>query len=132
MEQTSHHPLVSHFLIDGQNGNYKLTGWSQNGIKVGVNTCNLHALGHKEITFKDGQRIRFNNTGDYVFNILMGAIGHQLTGKITLTDEENQIKGMCFCNFDKQHYWDIREQDKIWFKIVKIDPSKNLMSDSRK
>ncbi len=89
MEQTSHHPPISHFLIEGPNGNYKLTGWSQHGIKVGVNSCNLHALGHKEITFKDGQRIRFNNTGDYVFNIIMGAMGHQLTGKVTLTDEEN-------------------------------------------
>lgn len=29
MEQTSHHPPISHFYIDGPDDNYRLTGWSQ-------------------------------------------------------------------------------------------------------
>lgn len=94
MEQTSHHPPISHFYIEGPNGNYKLTGWSQHGIKVGVNSCNLHADGHKEITFKDGHKIRYNNTGDYIFNLMMGSMGHQLTGKMTFTDAANNIEGV--------------------------------------
>ena len=51
------------------------------------------AQGHKEISFKDGTKIRFNNTGDYIFNIFMGNMGHQLTGKITFVDEANQVEG---------------------------------------
>ena len=70
-----------------------MTGWSQHYIKVGMQSANLVANGHKEITFKDRGKIRFNNTGDYIFNILMGNMGHQLTGKITFTDEANQIEG---------------------------------------
>ena len=50
-------------------------------------------MGFKEVVFKDGQRIRFNNTGDYIFNIFMGNMGHQLTGKITFTDEQNGLVG---------------------------------------
>ena len=45
MEQTSHHPPITHFYIEGPNGNYKLTGWSQHSIKVGLQSCNLVAAG---------------------------------------------------------------------------------------
>lgn len=93
MEQSSHHPPVSHFFIDGPNGNYKLTGWSQMSVKVGMQSANVHTQGYKQISFPDGQTIRFNNTGDYIFNIFMGNMGHQLTGKITFTDEANGIEG---------------------------------------
>ena len=76
MEQTSHHPPVTHFIIDGPDGNYKLTGWSQHSIKVGLQSCNLVAAGGKKIVFKDGHTIKYNNTGDYIFNIFMGNMGH--------------------------------------------------------
>lgn len=115
------------------------------------------------ITFKDGQTIIFNNTGDYVFNVFMGNMGHQLTGKVTFTDSANQIEGyyepgkyrlktqdyvcgqinvkgkkvvdvyanyMGFADFNGERYWDIREQEKIWFPIQHIDPKKKLPSDS--
>lgn len=39
---------------------------------------------------------------------------------------------MGFADFNKQRYWDIREQDKIWFPILQLDESKTLMSDSKK
>jgi hypothetical protein len=93
MEQTSHHPPVSHWLIEGPRNNYRMTGWSQYYIKMGMQSANLVAQGHKLITFKDGQKIAFNAYSDYLFNIFMGTMGHQLTGKITFTDEENQIEG---------------------------------------
>lgn len=93
MEQTSHHPPVSHFLIEGPNDNYKLYGWSLHSIKMGMQSANLLAQGFKEVVFKDGQKIRFNNTGDYIFNVFMGNMGHQLTGKITFTDEANGLEG---------------------------------------
>ena len=41
MEQTSHHPPISHFYIDGPDGNYRLTGWSQHIIQMGLQSCNL-------------------------------------------------------------------------------------------
>ena len=131
--------------------NYIYQGWSQHSIKMGMQSANLVAQGFKEIIFKDGQRIRFNNTGDYIFNIFMGNMGHQLTGKITFTDEKNGLEGwyepgkyrmktqdyvcgeikqqgqkaceiyanyMGFADFNKQRYWDIREQENVWFPIV--------------
>jgi len=64
-----------------------MTGWSQYYIKMGMQSANLVAQGHKLITFKDGHKISFNAYSDYLFNIFMGTMGHQLTGKITFTDE---------------------------------------------
>ena len=49
--------------------NYIFQGWSQHSIKMGMQSANLVAQGFKEVIFKDGQTIRFNNTGDYIFNI---------------------------------------------------------------
>ena len=112
MEQTSHHPPRSHFYIDGPDGNYRLTGWSQHSIKMSLTTANLVAQGSKVVTFKDGQTITFNNTGDCIFNIFMGNMGHQLTGKITFTDEANEIVG---------HYapgtYRMKKQDYLWGEI---------------
>jgi len=154
MEQVSHHPPISYFLIEGPNGAYKMTGWSLHTIKMGMTSANLLAQGVKDVVFADGQKISFNNTGDLLFNIFMGNMGHQLTGKITFTDEVNEIVGfyepgkyrlktqdwvcgdikvkgkkvsditgnyMGFIDFNKVRYWDIREMDKIWFPIIKLD-----------
>ena len=93
MEQTSHHPPISHFLIEGPEGNYKLNGWSQHQVHAGMNSATLKAEGFKLIQFKDGQQIRYNNTGDYIFNIFMGSMGHQLTGRIEFHDEANGLYG---------------------------------------
>jgi len=39
---------------------------------------------------------------------------------------------MGFADFNKQRYWDIREQDKIWYPILQFEESQTLESDSRK
>lgn len=93
MEQTSHHPPVSHFLIEGPENQYKLHGWSLHSVHAGMNSATLKAQGFKEITFRDGHKIRYNNTGDYIFSIFMGNMGHQLTGRIEFEDEQNGIYG---------------------------------------
>lgn len=96
---------------------------------------------------------------------MMGNMGHQLTGKIVLTDEANDIvayyepgkyrlktqdyicgdikvrgKKVCdiyanymgFCDFDKVRYWDIREMEKVWFPIRRLESHRTLDSDSSK
>jgi len=52
-----------------------------------MNSAVLTSDGYKILVFKDGSRIRFNNYNDYFYNILMGTMGHQLTGKMSFEDE---------------------------------------------
>lgn len=49
MEQTCHHPPVSHFLIEGPNGAYTMKGWSRHSIKMGMQSANLTSHGFKEV-----------------------------------------------------------------------------------
>lgn len=76
MEQTCHHPPISHFLIEGPNKNYTMTGWSSFSVKAGMNSANLTSDGYKQIRFHDGQTIRYNNASDCFYNIFMGTMGH--------------------------------------------------------
>lgn len=88
-----------------------------------------------------------------------------MTGKITLTDEANQIEAqyepgkyrmktqdyicgdikvrgkkvcdiyanyMGFADFNNVRYWDIREQEKVWFPIRILESHKTLPSNSSK
>lgn len=57
------------------------------------NSAVLTVEGGKEVRFHDGQRVKFNNSGDLITNTVMGTMGHQITGKVTFTDEANDIVG---------------------------------------
>ena len=81
-------------LMEGPNGNYKVTGWSTYVVSAGMNNATLRSEGHKKVVFKDGQTIIYNNPGDYFYNMLMGTMGHQITGKLEFNDVENGLYGV--------------------------------------
>lgn len=87
VEQTSHHPPISNFLIEGPNNAYTISGWSNYTVTAGMNNATLVSKGHKKIVFHDGHTIVYNLPGDYLFNLAMGTMGHQMTGTINFTDE---------------------------------------------
>jgi len=91
MEQTCHHPPISHMYVDGPDQNYIMTGWSSYTINAGMNSATLTADGHKLIKFEDGCTIRCTNTNDLIYNIFMGTMGHQLAGSMEFHDEKNDV-----------------------------------------
>lgn len=68
-------------------------GWSSFKAKAWLNSATLDVDGKKTIIFQDGQRIEWNNQGDQFNNLMMGTIGHQLTGKIEFNDYKNNLYG---------------------------------------
>ena len=80
-------------MIEGPDLNYTVTGYMEHAITVGLLSAQSLPQGYKEITFKDGQKIRHNLTSDNIYNLLMGTIGHQITGKIEFRDEGNNLYG---------------------------------------
>ena len=60
LEQTAHHPPRSHFIADGPDGNFSMNGYLELAIYAGLQTSSTECAGFKEITFKDGGKIRWN------------------------------------------------------------------------
>ena len=74
MEQTTE--ARSHFLIEGPDMNYKMTGYSEHTIKPGLLSTESIPHGVKRVTFKDGQQIVYNPSSDKVYNLMMGTLSH--------------------------------------------------------
>jgi len=70
--------------------------------------------GHKLFTFKDGQKVRFDLTSNLLYNIFVGTIGWQSTGKQTFNDEANGLTG-----FIKFGAYAMKKQDFLWGEIFK-------------
>lgn len=92
-EQTCHHPPRSHLLIEGPNNSYMVHGWNEYSVKAYVNSVIVEPKGHKTIRFHDGQTIKFNNPTDLIYNLLMGTLYMQISGKIEFHDIENDLYG---------------------------------------
>jgi len=60
-EQVCHHPPISYICVEGADGLYRYSGFSNIAIKAYINSINLEVGGEKVIEFKDGTKITFNN-----------------------------------------------------------------------
>ena len=60
LEQTSHHPPISHYEIKGPNKCFYVSGYSTFKSSAGINSLTVINKGKRKIQFKDGQTIIFN------------------------------------------------------------------------
>ena len=111
-EQTAHHPPRSHLEAYGPDGNFKIHGYTEYEITAGMQSSEVHAVGFKEVIFKDGGKIRWNLNNDYISGILVGTMNHQLTGTVTFTDEANGLTA-----YYKFNAYTFRKQDFVWGEI---------------
>jgi hypothetical protein len=86
-EQTSHHPPRTHYLIEGPEGRWTLDGYTEMEIYGGVTSSTANCLGFKRVRFPDGSEIKCNHTSDTFYGIFIGSIIHQMTKRVTYTDE---------------------------------------------
>ena len=93
MEQTSHHPPVTHCLIEGPNGAYTLSGYSSYTVQSGMTSANVLTEGYNKLVFHDGHEIHYSKPNDYFYNLWMGTMGHQITGTIVFEDKQNNLRG---------------------------------------
>ena len=93
LEQTSHHPPRSHFLAEGPDGNFKMNGYLEVAIFAGLSSSDVIVAGYKEVFFKDGGHIRWNQNNDNFSGIFFGNLTHRLKGKIVFTDAEHDLVG---------------------------------------
>ena len=62
--------------MDGVDGLYKAHGYLEYEIYAGMQTSKVICLGFKELIFKDGSKIRWNQNDDYLSGTFIGTITH--------------------------------------------------------
>mmetsp|Transcript_26456 Transcript_26456/g.47471 ORF Transcript_26456/g.47471 Transcript_26456/m.47471 type:complete len:609 (-) Transcript_26456:1698-3524(-) len=92
VEQTSHHPPVSHFLIYGPKENYTYSGYYVFAAKAGLNSLNVHNTGKRMIKFKDGQLITMNCCDERYSNTFIGTMRHESCGVLSFRDAANRLE----------------------------------------
>jgi len=113
-EQTSHHPPISHFIVEGPQGNYKMSGYLEYEVSTGIRSASVTCKGHKLVTFKDGQQIKYGQADDLIYGMMMGAFGHQIVGKVEYVDEANNLKA-----YVDYGAYTFRKQDYVYGELFK-------------
>lgn len=89
LEQTSHHPPVSHFLMYGPDNSYVLHGYSNFSSSAGLNSLKVTNKGKRMVEFSDGTKISFNFASETYSNSFWGTLRHECQGDITFKDITN-------------------------------------------
>jgi hypothetical protein len=95
-EQTSHHPPVSHFYIDG-NG-YKIHGYFNYTAKAGLNSVTVTNVGRRNFEFFDGYTAQITCPEEVFSGTFFGAMRHESLGTMTASDNAGNH---CLINIGK-------------------------------
>jgi len=89
LEQSSHHPPVSHFYMIGPKKNYKYHGYTNFSAGAGFNSVKVYNKGKRTVEFQDGHKIHFNYCNEMYNNSFFGTIRHESYGDLTFKDEKH-------------------------------------------
>ena len=92
VEQTSHHPPCSNFIIYGPNNNYKFSGYLNFKSNAWINSMKLTNTGKRCVDFKDGTHIDFNYCNDQYSNTFYGILRDENIGDVEWNDVTHGIK----------------------------------------
>ena len=104
-EHTSHHPPISHFLLEDVEDQYKLYGYYEVTGKMGANNLISGLRGPTNIIFKDGQHIRFGFPSFRIGGTVMGERTVETIGSCTFEDLTNNVKCVLITNTYKKTGW---------------------------
>jgi len=86
LEQSFHHPPVSHFYMIGPNKNYKYHGFGNFSAGAGFNSVKVYNKGKRTVEFADGGKIHFNFGNDIYNNSFFGTIRQETIGELVFKD----------------------------------------------
>lgn len=92
VEQTSHHPPCSNFIIYGPNNNYKFSGYLNFTSNAWINSMKLTNTGKRCVDFKDGTHIDFDYCQDQYSNTFYGTFRHENIGDVHWNDVTHGLK----------------------------------------
>lgn len=93
-EHTSHHPPITHFLVEGPNKKYRMFGYYEFIGKMGKNSLTSGLRGPHTIEFADGSKIRFNAPDFRLGGTMVGDRTIEGVGTIVHEDIQNLLKSV--------------------------------------
>ena len=94
LEQTSHHPPVSHWEVLGPSKCYKLCGYGQPHVSInGGNSIMCHRSGKNKIEFADGSVIEYTMPQLIMHGLMWGVRSIEYKGELEFIDAKNSLLG---------------------------------------
>jgi len=127
LEQTSHHPPTSNYLLVGPEKSYEMFGYAVvNAQLTGMNSIKGCREGKNILKFKDGTLITFTTPDTRVNGLLMGDRILNYSGGLVIKDFTNKIESVSAFPY-KVKYIKIKNNLNV-FKILFDNPLPDYFS----
>ncbi len=93
-EHTSHHPPITHYLLEGPDNSYRVHGYYEFIGKMGKNSLTSGLRGPCTVEFPDGVCIRFNAPDFKLGGTIVGERTIEGVGSIVFEDMANQLRAV--------------------------------------
>jgi hypothetical protein len=93
VEQTSHHPPISHWGVYGLDGSFLYSGYGESVAKFRTNAMTVGLKGHHKIEFANGESIWFTMPMFNISGVVMGTRLVEYFGTMVFRDEKNDLTG---------------------------------------
>lgn len=101
-EHTSHHPPITHFLVEGPENSFRMHGYYEFIGNMGKNNLTSGLRGPIVVEFPDGGHLRFNVLDWRLGGTIVGDRTIELTGSLVVEDFQNMIKSVVVVSTYKQ------------------------------
>ena len=130
-EHTCHHPPISHYLLEGPNDSFKMSGYYEFIGKMSGNAFISGLRGPCTLEFADGTVIRFNAPDFKISGALMGERIIEACGSIVFQDLKNHLKAVVVLStFKESGFWSKTQtgsRSAIEGQIYRCNPADNKL-----
>jgi Oxysterol-binding protein len=126
-EHTSHHPPIMNYYVKSHL--YTVYGCFTINGEIHANSINAFNEGWGTVQFMDGHKVKFTLPNLYIWGMIMGSRGLQVTSAINVIDEQNGLKGVLKYSADVKKgltsYFSSPRTDVVRGAIYKYDQKKH-------
>lgn len=114
-EQTSHHPPVTNFLLDGPDNLYRFSGFFEYKAWLsGLSSIAGSRIGKQIISFKDGGLISIQDPSIEISGLTYGDRIHNVQGVLVITDHINKLEASVTYNPQREKSVLKSFRNKLW------------------
>lgn len=98
-EQTSHHPPISNFYLEGPGGSFRFSGYAEyKAWLAGLNAIGGTRVGKSVMNFSDGGLISIKHPFVEITGITVGDRVHTMVGQLQIIDHINKLEAIVTYN----------------------------------